>query len=385
MDSVRFALFPFRAEVRGLAVAGPRPGDPPFLEVPLIVAAPSLRPLAERRLDLYELRVVGPRIRVRAFEGGGDDIPRPRLGPRGAAEVRVRRLVVEGGELWVEPPARAARPRPAVVRGPPRAGRSRACSAGGSPSGPATPASARPRPSRWPPPWTSRCATGWSASRPRACAARGPTSCTAGRCASPRPIRADLELSGAVDLGDRGPPRARHRASTSRGRGTSRAGPASRAPHVRLGGRLSGTDGRFDGIDVSRYAGDVAWDASGVHLKRFCGDVPRRHRRLRRGRAEGPGAGRRCARACAAWTPSAWPPTCSTSGWPASARAAPGRRGPALAAGPLPRADGHARPWTSSRRRTSARRSAAASPGARRAARSSSRRPACARPRRRCA
>ena len=99
--SVRYQMFPFRAEVRGLRVAGPQASDPAFLEIPLVVAAPLLRPLWEQRFDLYELRVVGPQIRVRAFTEGGDDIPKLRLGGSKAAEFRIRRLLIEGGELWV--------------------------------------------------------------------------------------------------------------------------------------------------------------------------------------------------------------------------------------------------------------------------------------------
>ena len=268
VGSVRYALFPFRAEVRGLRVAGPEPSDPPFLEVPLIVAAPSLRPLWEQRLDLYELRVVGPQIRVRAFTEGGDDIPKLRLGGRrAAAEFRIRRLLIEGGELWVNHErvpldldlpsfeGRLARARPGS-------------SAGASPLAPATRASARRRP-------CSLSTTMDVAFRD------GIFSIESARLHGPRTdlvyrgqlhlvprLRADLELSGALDLGivdrhvlvtDFGLEGAAHFQGWARLEGS----------RVRLGGRLSGTDGKFDGIDVPRYTGDVGWDAQGVHLRKF--------------------------------------------------------------------------------------------------------------------
>ena len=267
VDSVRFALFPFRAEVRGLTVAGPRAGDPPFLEVPLVVAAPSLRPLAEGRLDLYELRVVGPRVRVRAFEGGGDDIPRPALGRRGVAEVRVRRLVVEGGELWVnhqrvpldlDLPSFEGR---LVQAGPGVLGGRLAFGPGDARFGKAPPLSLAT---------TMDLAVREGLVSIETARLHGPKTDLVyrGQLRLAPEIRADLELSGAIDLGvvDR------HVLVTGldlEGAGHFQGWARIEGREVRLGGRLSGTDGRFDGIDVSRYAGDVAWDASGVHLKRF--------------------------------------------------------------------------------------------------------------------
>jgi translocation and assembly module TamB len=267
VESVRYALFPFRAEVHGLRVAGPEPGDPPFLEIPLLVAAPSLRPLWEQRLDLYELRAVGPRVRVRAFSEGGDDIPRLRLGKTAAAELRVRRLLIQDGELWVnhervpldlDLPAfegRLAQGAPGTLTGRLAFG----------------PGLARfgdaPR---------------LSLSTTMDLAVRGGIfSIETARLSGPRTdlvyrgqlrfaprIRADLELSGAIDLGivDR------HVLRTD----FALQGPAHfqgwvrvEGAKVQLGGRLSGTDGSFDGIAVPRYSGDVGWDADGVHLRSF--------------------------------------------------------------------------------------------------------------------
>jgi hypothetical protein len=267
VGSVRYALFPIRVEVRDLRIAGPKPGDAPFLEAPLVVAAPSLRPLADRRLDLYELRVVGPRIRVRAYEEGGDDIPRLRLGERGSAEMRVRRLVVERGELWLDHrrvpldldlPAFEGR---LVQRGPGVLAGRLSIGPGDARFGAAPPI---------------------PLSTSMDLAVRdGLVSIETARLHGPKTdlvyrgqvrvlpsIRGDLELSGGIDLGvvDR------HVLATGLdldGAAHFQGWARIEGSRLRLGGRLSGTDGRFDGLDVARYSGDVAWDAGGVRLRTF--------------------------------------------------------------------------------------------------------------------
>ena len=266
--SVRYVLFPFRAEVRGLRVAGPQPSDPPFLEVPLLVAAPSLRPLWEERLDLYELRVVGPQVRVRAFDEGGDDIPKLRLGGRRpVAEFRIRRLIIEGGELWVnhervpldlDLPTFEGR---LTQRGPGFLGGRLAFGPGEARFGRAPPLSLST---------TMDLTFRDGIFVIESARLRGPRTDLVYRGQLhlvPR-IRADLELSGALDLAvvdrhvlvtDFALEGAAHFHGWARVEGS----------RVRLGGRLSGTDGKFDGIGVPRYSGDVGWDAEGVHLRQF--------------------------------------------------------------------------------------------------------------------
>ena len=41
VERVRYTFWPFAVEVRGIRVAGPTPQDPPFLEVPRLVAVPQ--------------------------------------------------------------------------------------------------------------------------------------------------------------------------------------------------------------------------------------------------------------------------------------------------------------------------------------------------------
>ena len=270
VESVRFELFPFRAEIRGLRVAGLKPDDPPFLEVPQALLAPSLRPLWDQQLDLYELRVVRPLIRVRAYASGGDDIPRLHLGGRGAAELRVRRLVVEGGELWVnhqrvpldlDLPAFEGR---LVQRGPGILGGRLAFGPGDARFGKAPPLALST---------TMDIAVRDGLVSIESARLHGPQTDLVyrGQLRFVPTIRADLELSGALDLGivDR------HVLATGfdlEGAAHFQGWARLEGSRVRLGGRLSGIGGRFDGIDVPRYAGDVAWDAEGVHLQKFGAD-----------------------------------------------------------------------------------------------------------------
>lgn len=100
VSEVRLHLFPFHAEVLGLRVEGQRPG-PPFLEVERIVAVPSLAPLWGRRLVLARLTIERPMVRVNAWAGRGDDVPRlsTGAGESGDLDFRVRRLEIERGEV----------------------------------------------------------------------------------------------------------------------------------------------------------------------------------------------------------------------------------------------------------------------------------------------
>src|SRR6185436_5459430 len=98
---VRWHAWPLEFEVLGIRVAGARPGAPPFLEVARVVAAPALQPLWQRRLVLSRMRVERPRLSVHAYAQGGDDLPEIGDGASGL-ELRVRRLVIENGELQLD-------------------------------------------------------------------------------------------------------------------------------------------------------------------------------------------------------------------------------------------------------------------------------------------
>ncbi len=108
VGSVGFRLVPFEVELVDIQVASLDPGDPPSIEVPRVVLTPSLAPLRGGRLVLSRVKVESPRIRIHAYpdppEGrGGDDIPRlGGDGSRGGLDVRIGRLVIQGGEFRLD-------------------------------------------------------------------------------------------------------------------------------------------------------------------------------------------------------------------------------------------------------------------------------------------
>jgi hypothetical protein len=261
---VRYHLLPLQVEVTDLQVAGPTPAAEPFLEVPRLVVTPSLAPLFDRRLILTRVLVERPRVRVRAFRAGGDDLPR--MGAAGPGrEVQIRRLIIAGGELELDHErvpldlelpdvgGRLAQRRPGVLAGTVSFG-----------PGPARFGSAPPLPlatridlALEGPYVTVESArlTGESTDLTY----RGHVSL------SPR-LSAELEVKGEVDLAVLD----RHVLRSDLGleghgqfRGTARLDQG----RVRVTGRLEGTRGSFDGVAVPRYAGDVTWDERGIAVR----------------------------------------------------------------------------------------------------------------------
>src|SRR5262245_368456 len=102
VGAVEVRFFPLRAEVTGFRVAGREARDPPFLEIGRVVAIPSLAQVWERKLILRELRLESPRVRINAYKDGGDDLPPFGRGEGGRGDVRLDRLVVQGGELLLD-------------------------------------------------------------------------------------------------------------------------------------------------------------------------------------------------------------------------------------------------------------------------------------------
>jgi hypothetical protein len=101
VGEVRFRLFPVEVEIRDVRVSGYTPEAAPFLEVPRVEVVPSLRSLWAHPLVLSRVRLEGLRLRVNAFPRGGDDIPKMG-GEGGGGEVRIRRLVIAGGEFILD-------------------------------------------------------------------------------------------------------------------------------------------------------------------------------------------------------------------------------------------------------------------------------------------
>ena len=324
VGSVRYRSSRSAPRSADLRVAGPPPADPPFLEVPLLVAAPSLRPLWERGSTSTSCASIGPRDPGARLPEGGDDIPQLRSagpaglrGPHPPAGDPGRRAV---GEPRARPPG----PRPARVRGPATAGR--AGPLGGRLAfGPGDARFGDDAPG-------VRCTTMDLAVR------GGDVDRRVRALARPR---TDLVYRGQVQPRAASAPTSSSRApSTSAIWTATCSGPASacgrgalpglgtlEGSRMRLGGRLSGTDGRFDGI-----AGPALRRRRGLGRGRrppaaaSTSTLPRRQRRARRRRAAG-AARPRCRRDARG-----------------RGRRGPGRATSSTSAAAGPRRGGHRRP-----------------------------------------
>jgi translocation and assembly module TamB len=259
---VQYGLLPLQVEVRDLRVAGKTPADPPFLEVSRLVATPSLTRLLDRQVVLHHVRVEAPRLRIRAFKAGGDDIPK--LGEGGpGGELHIGRLVIEGGEVWIDHQrvpldvdvpefrGRLLQRGPGVLAGHVALG---------------------PGPARFGTAPVLSVATeadlalqGGVVRVETARLTAEKTDVTYRGQIRLRPLGAELALEGPVDLGiiDR------HVVRTGfdlEGDAQFKGTASIESGKLRLRGRMSGTAGLFDGIAVPSYEGEVAWDEKGVRL-----------------------------------------------------------------------------------------------------------------------
>lgn len=255
VGNVGLRLFPLRVEVRDVRVAGAVAGAAPFLEVRRAVAQPSLLP-AWRGLRLRQLRLSGLRVRVQAYESGGDDLPRLDL-PGGSGEARIGRLLVEDAELLVD-----HRRVPLEMDLPSVHGALRA-DAGGALSGRFSFGAGTVRFAERPPlRLASEVQVSLRAGRLEVASARLQTEKTdlalRGALALSPSLRGEFTMAGPVDLAVLD----QHVMDS----GFGLRGHAEYAGRVRvdgsrleLDGRLEGRDGEFDGVPVPRYAGDVSW------------------------------------------------------------------------------------------------------------------------------
>jgi len=267
VGSVQYRFFPLRAEIRDVRVEGAAPSAPPFLEVPRILAAPSLRPLWDRRLLLRVLEIERPTIRVNAFREGGDDLPHLRAGDGPAGmQVRIGRLVIRGGEVFVDHQRVPLDLDLPGFEGQLRQGAGRALS-GRLAFGPGDVRFGDN------PPLPLTTAMDLTVEGPR-------LTVTSGRLQSEgtdlsyrgalqiAPLTGELLVKGPVDLAVL----ERHVMRTGFGvRGEARYDGAVLIEGSRLAvrGRLQGTGGSFGGAPVPRYGGEVVWDERGVRLRGF--------------------------------------------------------------------------------------------------------------------
>jgi translocation and assembly module TamB len=261
---VHYRLVPLQIEVTDLRIAGPTPASEPFLEVPRLLVTPSLAPLFDRRVVLTRVVVERPRVRVRAFRGGGDDLPRISLGGQGR-EVQIRRLIVAGGELELdhervpldldlpEVGGRLAERRPGMLAGTVSFG-----------PGPARFGTAPPLP------LSTRVDLALEGPNVIVESARLTGENTdltyRGRVSLSPHLAAEIGISGEVDLAILD----RHVLASDLGleghgqfRGTARL----ERGRLRVAGRLDGTEGSFNGVAIPRYSGQVSWDESGIQVR----------------------------------------------------------------------------------------------------------------------
>jgi translocation and assembly module TamB len=268
VESVRYTLWPFAVEVRGIRVAGPTPSDLPFLEVPRLVAWPALRPLWDRRAVFSRLRVERPTLRVRAFKGGGDDIPRlrPKRGG-GPLEVRIGVLVIERGEVLLAHQRVPLDLELPGFRGRLEEGSGRALG-GHIRFGPGEARFG----SNPPLPVSTEIDLELAGTTIDVKSAHLVTERTDlayyGRLElAPQP-QGDLFVSGPLDLGvlDRHVLRS---GFDMKGAARFAGSVALAGSRINVRGRIEGTDGEFDRVSVPRFGGDVAWDDRGVHVRRL--------------------------------------------------------------------------------------------------------------------
>jgi translocation and assembly module TamB len=268
VEKVRYTLWPFAVEVRGIRVAGRTPQDPPFLEVPRLVAVPALRPLWDRRAVFSRLRIERPTLRVRAFQGGGDDIPKLRPKRGGAPlEVRIGLLVIERGEVILDHQRVPLELELPGFRGRLEEGSGRAL-AGRLSFGPGEARFGENPPLRLATEIDLELAgTTIDVKSAHLVAERTDLTYYGRLELAPQP-QGDLFVSGPLDLGilDRHVIR-----SGFDMKGAARfAGSVSLVgSRINLKGRVDGTEGEFDRVSVPRFGGEVAWDDRGLHVRRL--------------------------------------------------------------------------------------------------------------------
>ncbi|MBN2369900.1 MAG: translocation/assembly module TamB domain-containing protein [Vicinamibacteria bacterium] len=264
--TVRYGLLPFRAEVLDVNVSGAVTGSEPFLHADKVAIIPAWRTLFTRRVTLSQVRVEGFAMRINAFPGGGDDIPR--MGseaPKHKFEVLIRRLNIQQGEFHLNHHRVPVSldlsdfTTRLVAREASRLAGRFSSRQGWVRFG------AGPRLNL-----SSEIDLVLGASKLTVESAKLQT----GGChlafkgdlmltANPQGL---FDLRGPVDLKELD----RHLWRTGfgiEGKGVYEGSFAIDGPKVRFNGRLSGATGLFDGVPISRYGGNLEWDEHGVRLR----------------------------------------------------------------------------------------------------------------------
>jgi len=272
IGEVRVHVLPASVEIEGLSVGGMTPEAPPFLEVSRVEVVPSLGTFFSSRIALSRVRLENLKVRVNGFPEppGGDDIPRmggegaPGSGGSSGTDVRLRRLVIEGGEFILNH-ARI----PLDLDLPDFHGR--LARQGQALGGTVSFGSGRMR---------VGSAALLSASTEINLRIEG--SLLKVDASHLRTAKADIgfsgeiriaqdpigqfDVDGPVDLDelDRG---VMETGFGIRGDAHFRGVVTVNGPRLRLRGSFRGTSGVFDAVPVPRYSGVIAWNETGVHLR----------------------------------------------------------------------------------------------------------------------
>lgn len=255
--------FPLRIEVERVRIGGATAGAEPFLELDRAVALPSLTS-GLRGLRLRELRLLGLRAHVQAYEKGGDDLPHLHL-PPGGGQARLGRLVVQDAEVVVD-----HRRVPLALDLPDVHGTLFA-DAGGALTGRLSFGAGDVRVADHPPlRLGSEIQMSLRGGRLEVASARLQSEKTdlswRGTLVLSPALRGEFRVVGPLDLGVLD----RH----VLGSGLGLSGHARYEGDLRvigsqlqLDGRLEGTQGEFDGIAVPRYSGAVSWKEGRLRLR----------------------------------------------------------------------------------------------------------------------
>lgn len=265
LGRVRLGLFPPEIEATGVRVHSPKPGAPPLFEASRLTLRPSPLTVFSSRPVLSRVHLERPRLFIAAYTDGTSNLPAPpdRSGP--PRQIRIRRFVVEGGEIVVDHariPLEMDLPdlQTELVA---RRGRGVAGSVSFAPGrlkfGEATPLpfglSADIE-------WLGR-RVGLSNGRARA---KRTDLAVAGEIFLKGGVRGVLNLDGAVDVGELD----RHVFRTGlrlEGRGSWVGRTSIDGSTIRFEGHLDARDGAFDSVAISRCVMDVDWDGSDVRLR----------------------------------------------------------------------------------------------------------------------
>ncbi len=94
--------FPPELELTDVRINSPQPETPPLFEASRVSLRPSALTVFSANPVLSRVRLEKPRFHIAAFAGGGSNLPEGRDPGRRRREIRIRRFVVEGGEIVVD-------------------------------------------------------------------------------------------------------------------------------------------------------------------------------------------------------------------------------------------------------------------------------------------